>query len=197
MSDVLVDHHRNEQQREIQQRELVDLPRDLIPLRRRANAEDADEQCDAGSNGVKQDSPTCNSDCTFARCGDGFLNPAAGEACDDGPDNGTAASVHHCNQFCQFNSCGNGILESNEQCDDGNSINGDGCEADCTLPRCGNSILDLGEQCDDGNLINGDTCEADCTLPRCGNGILDLDEECDDGSANGKDGLCAADCRLQ
>jgi cysteine-rich repeat protein len=32
---------------------------------------------------------------------------------------------------CVF--CGNGIVESNEECDDGNSVNGDGCENDCTL----------------------------------------------------------------
>lgn len=29
--------------------------------------------------------------------------------------------------------CGNGILESIEECDDGNEVDGDGCDADCTL----------------------------------------------------------------
>ncbi|MCX4239579.1 DUF4215 domain-containing protein [Paraliomyxa miuraensis] len=29
--------------------------------------------------------------------------------------------------------CGNGILESIEECDDGNQVDGDGCDADCTL----------------------------------------------------------------
>src|SRR5262249_12982263 len=29
--------------------------------------------------------------------------------------------------------CGNGILETGEQCDDGNRIDGDGCSANCTI----------------------------------------------------------------
>ncbi len=30
--------------------------------------------------------------------------------------------------------CGNGVKEGNEECDDGNEINGDGCDSDCTAP---------------------------------------------------------------
>jgi hypothetical protein len=41
----------------------------------------ASEQCDAGGN-----SATCDADCTTRICGDGFINPAAGEVCDPGPD---------------------------------------------------------------------------------------------------------------
>lgn len=37
------------------------------------------EVCDTGG-----DSPTCNFDCTNARCGDGYTNEARGEQCDDG-----------------------------------------------------------------------------------------------------------------
>jgi cysteine-rich repeat protein len=91
--------------------------------------------------------------------------------------------------------CGDGILQSPEQCDDGNSVNGDGCEANCTLPVCGNGIVDQGEQCDDGNSVNGDGCEANCTLPACGNGILDQGEQCDDGNSVNGDG-CEANCTL-
>ena len=29
--------------------------------------------------------------------------------------------------------CGNGSVDSGEQCDDGNTVNGDGCQSDCTL----------------------------------------------------------------
>jgi uncharacterized repeat protein (TIGR01451 family) len=32
--------------------------------------------------------------------------------------------------------CGNGILESGEQCDDGNTLNGDGCNSNCMLEEC-------------------------------------------------------------
>lgn len=77
--------------------------------------------------------------------------------------------------------CGNNVLDSGEQCDDGNTLDGDGCTRTCTLeqPVCGNGILQQGEQCDDGNLINQDGCSEFCsaeTFPVGGtvsiNGIL-------------------------
>lgn len=62
--------------------------------------------------------------------------------------------------------CGNGIMESAEECDDGNTLNGDGCSAQCTIEVptgfCGDGTLDPGEQCDDGNNLDGDGCTADC-----------------------------------
>jgi cysteine-rich repeat protein len=62
--------------------------------------------------------------------------------------------------------CGDGIPnpDCDEQCDDGNNVNGDGCQGNCILPFCGDGIVDPGEGCDDGNSIDGDGCEADCTL---------------------------------
>ena len=60
--------------------------------------------------------------------------------------------------------CGDGHVDSGEQCDDGNQVQGDGCENDCTLPRCGNGIVDNGEECDDGNQVNGDGCNNDCRV---------------------------------
>ncbi len=44
--------------------------------------------------------------------------------------------------------CGDGILDSDEECDDGNAVSGDGCEPDCVF-----SCRDGG--CDDGNVCNG------------------------------------------
>ena len=62
--------------------------------------------------------------------------------------------------------CGNGILETTEECDDGNTNNGDGCSAQCKIEVstavCGNGILETGEQCDDGNTTSGDGCSATC-----------------------------------
>lgn len=63
--------------------------------------------------------------------------------------------------------CGNGSEESDEQCDDGNSLSGDGCSRACQLeveggPICGNSQKESWEQCDDGNNDNGDTCTNLC-----------------------------------
>jgi len=74
--------------------------------------------------------------------------------------------------------CGNGVLESVEQCDDGNTISGDGCSATCqteagfrctgspsvciSMARCGNGIVESGETCDDGNALSGDGCSSAC-----------------------------------
>ena len=60
--------------------------------------------------------------------------------------------------------CGNAVLESGEQCDDGNVNDGDGCSALCDveIDFCGNAEIDSGEQCDDGNLASGDGCSSLC-----------------------------------
>ena len=42
-------------------------------------------------------------------------------------------------QALQFSpNCGNNIIETEEQCDDGNDVNGDGCSASCQIetPQC-------------------------------------------------------------
>jgi cysteine-rich repeat protein len=75
--------------------------------------------------------------------------------------------------------CGNAVIESPEQCDDGNTILGDGCSRvcqiefgyDCPEPgkrciphhECGDGALVLLESCDDGNTVSGDGCSEDCT----------------------------------
>ena len=106
-----------------------------------------------------------------------------------------AATTWHATGSVAGSICGDGVRACDEECDDGNLINGDGCDANCTLPRCGNGIVDAAEPCDDGNPVNGDDCENDCTLPRCGNGIVDAAEPCDDGNpVNGDD--CENDCTL-
>ncbi|MDD5470021.1 MAG: DUF4215 domain-containing protein, partial [Candidatus Peribacteraceae bacterium] len=96
--------------------------------------------------------------------------------------------------------CGNGVLEGNEQCDDGNIVDGDGCSKTCTIETvekvCGNGIVEPGEECDDGNMQNGDGCSRTCTIEKvCGNGIVEEGEECDDGNQNNTDG-CTTACRL-
>jgi cysteine-rich repeat protein len=99
--------------------------------------------------------------------------------------------------------CGNGTVESNEECDDGNTVDNDGCSATCTTeqqltPVCGNSTVEQGEQCDDGNTLDGDGCSSTCNNeqaigPVCGNGNLEQGEECDDGNTLDGDG-CSAIC---
>jgi cysteine-rich repeat protein len=64
--------------------------------------------------------------------------------------------------------CGNHVVETGEQCDDGNTTNSDGCSVTCQTetggPSCGNGTVETsaGEQCDDGNTTGGDCCSANC-----------------------------------
>ena len=54
--------------------------------------------------------------------------------------------VAMCSPYYAF--CGNGVLDTGEQCDDENTMDGDGCSSTCTTEavvsdiRCGNSICD-------------------------------------------------------
>jgi len=71
----------------------------------------------------------------------------------------------------QFNSvtatCGNGVQGTEEECDDGNLINGDLCSSTCEIePGCGDNIIQpgLGETCDDGNTDDADGCNMNCVI---------------------------------
>ncbi len=66
------------------------------------------------------------------RCGDGIVNQP-GETCD--PPGSNAGQPNECRQDCTY--CGDGHLDTGEQCDDGNNINGDGCSATCTTELFG------------------------------------------------------------
>jgi len=104
------------------------------------------EQCDTGAQ-----SADCDADCTHASCGDGIVNPAAGEYCDDG----NVASGDGCSSTCMTEvpiMCGNGVLQANEQCDDGNTVNNDFCTNTCLNATCGDGILN-----DAGGLMSSVT----------------------------------------
>ncbi len=66
--------------------------------------------------------------------------------------------------ICGQSTCGNGVVDPNEECDDGNYIDGDGCDSSCRVTGCGSGAVTAGEDCDDGNLLNGDGCESNCQL---------------------------------
>lgn len=99
-----------------------------------------------------------------------------------------------------FSICANGVVESGEQCDDGNLINGDGCNDVCMFENsnCSNGIINAGEQCDDGNSINGDGCNMYCLLENgtCGNAVVNAGEQCDDGNNINGDG-CNLACMIE
>lgn len=182
------------------------------------NGVETTEQCDDGSETV-----TCDSNCTNVSCGDGDLNTAAGEECDDG---GTATG-DGCDNLCRDEICGNSRVDAGETCDDGGETSacdddctavtcGDGnvneadgeecddsgesatCNSDCTSSVCGDGITNTsaGEYCDDAGQSS--SCDSDCTEVVCGDGLINEDdgEECDDGGTTPGDG-CDASCQVE
>jgi len=97
--------------------------------------------------------------------------------------------------------CGDRAVDTGEQCDDGDLVNGDGCSSECRSEICGNGIVDEAEQCDSGPLngIQGNDCSLACFFRFCGDGTTDPDrgEQCDVGGGNGEPGgSCAGGCKL-
>lgn len=148
----------------------------------------ATEQCDPGTGTdpnsdqrALSSSPTCDRDCTFARCGDAFENGLAGEQCDDvyvasGPKTATDA----CNGDCTDAACGDGKPNSafivdliatgdtltGKQCDPGTGRTGNSrradedsatCDQDCSAVRCGDGYENqaAGETCDETYFATG------------------------------------------
>jgi cysteine-rich repeat protein len=112
--------------------------------------------------------------CRPAGCGNGVVEPARGEVCDDG----NQISFDGCSADCTSTElCGDGITDPvlGEACDCGeagmavegcameNSMaSGATCRPGCKLARCGDGVVDPHETCDDGNVDPGDGCRADC-----------------------------------
>lgn len=105
--------------------------------------------------------------------------------------------------------CGNNVVETGEECDDGNDLDGDLCTSRCLLPgntaaTCGNGTREanLGEACDAGpdNGKSSSGCSVKCLLTGsvggtsvCGNGSVGQGEACDDGNTKNGDG-CSSSC---
>lgn len=102
---------------------------------------DVEEQCDERGN-----TATCDADCTLPECGDGFLNPIAEEACDDG----NAVNEDQCTAACAPASCSDGFQNADE------------IDTDCG-GHCGPGSCDLGQNC--GN--DPDCASALCSAGRC------------------------------
>jgi cysteine-rich repeat protein len=180
---------------------------------------DTSEDCDMRGN-----TDTCDADCTFVQCGDGFTNDAKGEECDDEDEskdcnenctaarcgdslvNITAGEVCDlggddrlsCDGDCTRPACGDGWRNPavGELCDDGG--NSPECNKNCTIAACNDGFINpaAGEECEDGNINNGDGCVSGCRHARCGDGYLRVGvEECDDGNSINTD-TCAYDCKI-
>ena len=151
------------------------------------------EGCDDGND---DDDDSCDSRCRLPLCGNGNVDPGAGEQCDDG----NAARADGCNDRCELSRCGNGRPDGGEECDDGNAAVGDGCTLRCRVEPgvlCANFRIDPREQCDDGNRDGGDGCNPLCQAEFCGDGVRQarLGETCD-----GDDGVLGGerciDCQI-
>ena len=189
----------------------------------------ADEDCDAGSfNGLITDCEygelncgVCNTSCKIENgtphfCGDGTVDTANGELCDDMVNDGTFG---HCDALCK--------VLVNYQCGDGKIQKATAAQCG-TIPLCDGSLTenccevvefaqgDQPELCDDGILNNTPGyCNSRCNgrTSYCGDGIIQrascvgfeayyciedpyivTDEACDDGGANGHYGFCNSSC---
>ena len=161
---------------------------------------DVGEDCDDGANGVQHASARCNSDCTFARCGDSQVNDqfkpdgVNPEICDN-LDPTTHASLNgvpcdygdpnctRCNATCTGTTqpggpfCGDGLVQPNEGCDPTTG-------PAMTLP----SLLARADSA---------TCNINCTPLACGDGHVNVvaGESCDDGNQRACGTCQATDCR--
>ncbi len=169
-----------------------------------------DEECDDGddddTNGCTrqcrftciaddQERDVCENDCDpLATCDDATHTCTAGSPLPDGTlcdrDRGYCE-----NGLCILSTCGDGNQEPNEECDDGNTVDGDDCTAVCTLSVCGNGVIDGNEHCDDGKTcINSDdealnftSCTDDPSPCEAANGI------CTPANLDGCDFKCRAE----
>src|SRR5690606_23096915 len=112
------------------------------------NTDGGDEICDDG-----EETPTCDSDCTEVECGDGQLNVAAGEGCDDG----NTIDGDGCSSSCQPD---DGCADCDAGVDagpDGGTKKGSGGDdggCGCRVPG-GNAISNLGGGGERGLLAFG------------------------------------------
>lgn len=140
---------------------------------------DEHEQCDEGRAVNGTPGSHCLETCQLTGCGDGIVDTANGEACDDGND----SDEDMCTHDCQRPYCGDGIVSTflGEVCDDGEDMN-DGayghCGFGCTYraPYCGDGVVQNGmEVCDDGkNDGSYGSCMPGCQAraPYCGDGLV-------------------------
>ena len=137
-------------------------------------------------------------DADARRCGNGKIDPALGEACDDGntrAGDGCTADCHIETDFdcpnpgmpCVYLvKCGDGVLGGIEQCDP--PAVGGGCSATCKL--------EPGYVCDAPPTVPDPAKPATCHRTACGDGRKEGTEACDDSNTVDGDG-CSGSCTLE
>ena len=165
---------------------------------------DAHEQCDYAITDASDPNyhKGCLETCRISGCGDGILDRAAGEECDDG----NTSNEDMCSSQCKLPYCGDGFTQAflGEVCDDG--VN-DGAYGHCGLgcsyqpPYCGDGIVSSAyEACDDGvNDGSYDGCMPGCQqrAAYCGDGVVqDVNgEECDPADTSSSI-ACSSECKI-
>ena len=126
-----------------------------------------DEGCSCTNGQTQQCGATDVGECEYgtSTCSGGAWGPCIGEItavpevcangldedCDGTPDNG-----------CIVSTCGNNIIESGEDCDDGDTSNGDGCNSSCGFETGWNCVGEpsvCSETCGDGLVVGGEECD--------------------------------------
>lgn len=118
-----------------------------------------DEQCDDGP-GENSDDGSCTSSCLVARCGDGHLQAANGEACDAGVANVAMPGYDGCSLDCTRGPhCGDGEVqaEDGEQCEPADVEGGSStCQASCVYEARVVFVTSVATDGDLGGLAGAD-----------------------------------------
>ncbi len=99
------------------------------------------------------------------------VTPEQSMSCDGADDGerceitGLPGTCHE--EVCLPDRCGNLLVDHDEACDDGNTVDKDGCASTCASNEtCGNRVVDLllGEGCDAGDDLAHDGCSSTCEV---------------------------------
>jgi len=130
------------------------------------------EQCDDGEHCADGTECTENSDCAGVSGDDQTCAPRMLEGTDDTCNALCLWEIPEiecpvCEEgdteddppSCPTTVCGNGILETGEQCDDGNTVNSDGCSSVCAREVSDNGHGNDPEKCDPSNPGENKDCQ--------------------------------------